>query len=266
MPSASDMGGSWKTLPIIVYVVWVFRLIMPWSVRMEEWPLFATMKFVTGQLIGWMKSVLRQRKNRNCNLYLVGTSFLEHQTSKKKPGWKSWQKAFGVDSKAHFLTWGYFTRTRQAIVTQALLLYTEDKNKQRRENTYGDRIRKVVHASFTPLVLSTTGGLSEETTIAYRRLAELLATKRGTEYGTTLAWMRCTLSFALLRSAISYIRGSRASSHRTLNTNIELSKAESRLLYSWIFIFNYHLSTFITFLSTFIIIIIIIIIMQCIVF
>ena len=93
------------------------------------------MKFVTWLLIGWMKSLLRRKKNRNFNLYLVRISFLERKTSKKKRGWISRQKAFGVDSKAHFLMWGYFIRTRQAIVTQALLLYIEDKNKQRRENT-----------------------------------------------------------------------------------------------------------------------------------
>ena len=48
-------------------------------------------------------------------------------------------------------------------------------------------------------------GFSKETTIACRRLDELFATKRGTGYRTTLAWMRRTLSFALLRSAISCI-------------------------------------------------------------
>lgn len=135
MPLASDMDGSWKTLPTIAYVVRVFRLIMPWSVPMEEWPLFVTMKFEIWLLIGWMKFALRHKKNRSYNLYLVRTSFPEQQIGKKKPGRISKQKAFGVDSKAHFLTWGCFIRTRQAIATQALLLYSEDRNKQRRENT-----------------------------------------------------------------------------------------------------------------------------------
>ena len=113
--------------------------------------------------------------------------------------------------------------------TSIAALYRRQEQAKKRE--YGDRIREVEHASITPLVFSTTGGLNKETTIAYRRLAELLATKRGTEYVTTLAWMRCTISFALLRSAISCIRGSRASSHRIPNRNIELTIAESRLLY-----------------------------------
>ena len=48
----------------------------------------------------WMNEVCTETKtNRNFNTYLVRASFLEHQTNKKKPGWISRQKAFGVDSK-----------------------------------------------------------------------------------------------------------------------------------------------------------------------
>ena len=58
---------------------------------------------------------------------------------------------------------------------------------------YGDIIREVRNASFTPLVFSTTVELSKETSIAYKRMAVLLATKRKTEFSTTFAWMRCSL-------------------------------------------------------------------------
>ena len=71
--------------------------------------------------------------------------------------------------------------------TSIAALYRKQEQAKKRE--YGDRIREVEHALFTPLVFSTTGGLSKENTKAYRRLAELLATKRGTECDTTLAWM-----------------------------------------------------------------------------
>ena len=74
------------------------------------------------------------------------------------------------------------------------------------------------------------GGLSKETSIAYKRMAELLAIKRKTEYSTTLAWMRCSLSFALIRSAVACIRGTRVSLFRHASeTNIELGYGESRL-------------------------------------
>ena len=93
----------------------------------------------------------------------------------------------------------------------------------------GDRIRKVKYAVFTPLMFSTTGGMGKETTVAFKCLAELLAQKRKSEYGITLAWMRCTLSFALIRSAVMAIRGSRCASNRNPEANIELRYSEGRL-------------------------------------
>ena len=51
------------------------------------------------------------------------------------------------------------------------------RQEQANKRVYGNKIREVVHVSFTPLVFSTTGGLSKETTIAYRRLTELLETR-----------------------------------------------------------------------------------------
>ena len=101
-----------------------------------------------------------------------------------------------------------------------------------KKREYGDRIREVKYAAFTPLVFSTSGGLGKETTVAYKRLAEFLAQKRKSEYSITLAWMRCTLSFALIRSAVTAIRGgrsARSTANRDPNVNIELGYRESRL-------------------------------------
>jgi hypothetical protein len=95
---------------------------------------------------------------------------------------------------------------------------------------YGDCIREVEYAVFTPLVFSTTGGMGKETAVAYKHLAELLAEKRKREYGITLAWMRCILSFALIRSAVTAIRGSRTSVRRDIDTtDIDLARKESGL-------------------------------------
>ena len=43
------------------------------------------------------------------------------------------------------------------------------------------------------------------------------------------AWMRCTLSFALIPSAVMAIRGSRSASNRNPDANIELGYSEGRL-------------------------------------
>ena len=66
-----------------------------------------------------------------------------------------------------------------------------------KKREYGNRIREVEYAVFTPLVFSTMDGMRKETTVAYKRLAELLAQKRKSEYGITLAWMKWTLLFCL---------------------------------------------------------------------
>ena len=85
------------------------------------------------------------------------------------------------------------------------------KHEMIKKRHYDQRIREVEHASFTPLVFSATGGMAKEATVFYKRLALLLSTKRDESYSKTLFWLRCRLSFSLLRSAIQCIRGARSS-------------------------------------------------------
>ena len=106
-------------------------------------------------------------------------------------------------------------------------LYRSQENMKKRE--YGDRIREIEHGTFTPLILSTSGGLSKETTVAYKRMAKLLAIKWKCEHAATLAWMRCCLSFALLNSAIACMRGTRKSLNQVKNKTLELGLSESQL-------------------------------------
>ena len=53
------------------------------------------------------------------------------------------------------------------------------------------------------------------TTVVYTRLATLISEKRGHPYNQTPLWIRCKLSYSLLRSAGMCLRGSRSSYHRT---------------------------------------------------
>ena len=82
------------------------------------------------------------------------------------------------------------------------------KHEAEKKRAYEQRIREVEHSSFTPLVFSATG---EQGSTFYKRLAALLAEKRNESYSSTLSWIRCLLSFSLLRSAIQCIRGARSS-------------------------------------------------------
>ena len=59
-------------------------------------------------------------------------------------------------------------------------------------------------------LVNTAGGMGKAATTAYKRLASLLANKREQSYSTVKGWMRCHLSFSLLRSAIMCLRRSRS--------------------------------------------------------
>ena len=105
------------------------------------------------------------------------------------------------------------------------------KHEQEKKRLFEQRCREVEHSSFTPLVISATGGLAREATVFYKRLASLLASKWDTSYNSTLCWLRCRLTFSLLRSAIQSIRGARSSSRNAIKvpTAIDLVNTESSI-------------------------------------
>ena len=112
---------------------------------------------------------------------------------------------------------------------QAAMYRMHEREKKR---AYEQRIREVEHSSFTPLVLSTNGGMGNEATTFYKRLASLLAEKWDSPYCKTFGWLRCRLSFALLRSSIQAIRGARSSRGHAARymVPIDLITSESHLL------------------------------------
>ena len=85
------------------------------------------------------------------------------------------------------------------------------KHERSKKRAYEQRVREVEHASFTPLVLSASGGMAREATNFYKNLASKVAMKWNQPYSTTISWLRCRLTFSLLRSTIQCIRGSRSS-------------------------------------------------------
>ena len=105
------------------------------------------------------------------------------------------------------------------------------KHEQQKKRAYEQRIREIEHATFSPLVLSATGGLAREATTFYKRLASMLTSKWDHTYSSTLCWLRCRLAFSLLRSSIQAIRGSRSSCGHAIKTNmpINLVISESRI-------------------------------------
>ena len=105
------------------------------------------------------------------------------------------------------------------------------KHKREKKRAYDQRVREVEHSSFTPLVFSATGGMGREATCFYKRLASMLANKWDQPYSTTLWWLRCRLTFSLIRSAIQALRGARSSQGHAVHTpdSVDLVVTESRI-------------------------------------
>ena len=72
--------------------------------------------------------------------------------------------------------------------------------------------------------------MSEECSKFYKRLASMLADKWNQSYTETLTYLRCCLSYTLLRSSIQSIRGSRSTYHHPVQVPVDLIQSESRLL------------------------------------
>lgn len=82
---------------------------------------------------------------------------------------------------------------------------------------YASRLPEVEQGSFTPLVFTTTEGMADECKRYHCRLAEPLSTKKGEDYRTTMLSIHHKVSFALLRSALLCLRGSRRTRRAPLN-------------------------------------------------
>ena len=105
---------------------------------------------------------------------------------------------------------------------------THEKMKKR---AYQQRVLEIEHASFTPVVLSATCGMANEATFFYKRIASFLALKWDQHYSTVMIWLRCRITFALLRLAIQCLRGARSSRGLAckLETPVDLVTSESQL-------------------------------------
>ena len=130
---------------------------------------------------------------------------------------------FGGTCRVHFLMSGFSTRLHQVTACRSSLTATYRQHEATKRRAYKQRVREIEHGYFTPLILSATGGMVPTATTAYKRLASLLADKRKQEYSKTICWLRCTISFSLIRSAVTCLRGVRSSLHRSSRTvNCEL--------------------------------------------
>ena len=107
--------------------------------------------------------------------------------------WSSSQDAFFDVRVFNPLALSYQSTTMQAIYKS---------QEQEKKRSYNQRVCEIEYGSFTPLVMSVTGGMDP-------------SEKRSESYSGVMNLMRCRIQFSLLRSAITAIHGSRSGSHAT---------------------------------------------------
>ena len=87
------------------------------------------------------------------------------------------------------------------------------RNEKEKRDLYEERVREVEKASFSPLVFLTSGGMGQECSSVLKRVAHLIADKRGEEYSHVISFIRTKLRFSLLKSTLMAVRGNRGKPH-----------------------------------------------------
>jgi len=84
------------------------------------------------------------------------------------------------------------------------------RQEEKKKEKYNDRVIKIEHGSFTPVVMSAFGGFGRESSCFVSKLVEKIAEKQGTERSVVANYVRSKISFELVRSQVECIRGSRS--------------------------------------------------------
>lgn len=143
------------------------------------------------------------------------------------------------DARSDIKATGFWRAMRQAYfdvkivssyahLTQASLLNSAEKTKMRE---YASRIKQIEHADFNPLVFTTMGAMAPQTQIVIKKLADKLSLKQGKNLSVVAGWLRVRLSFALLRTSLQCVRGSRRKKFAQMDTNVDLAVSQARISY-----------------------------------
>ena len=110
--------------------------------------------------------------------------------------------------RAYFDVRVFYPHARSHCHRSLPQIYRSQEMEKRRQ--YQERILNVDGGTFTPLVFSAMGGAGPAASTFLKCLADKIATKKSTTYAQALGWLRCRLSFALLRSSLLCLRGARS--------------------------------------------------------
>ena len=90
--------------------------------------------------------------------------------------------------------------------TTAEIFKSQEQEKKRK---YHQRVIEVEQGHFTPLIFGTNGGIGSEGQLFLKKLATGLSIQQDESYASVMTWLRTKLSFVILKSVHTCIRGSR---------------------------------------------------------
>ena len=108
-------------------------------------------------------------------------------------------RSFWITGQTTFFDVRVFNPNAKRYVNQELSK-AYDINEKEKKKQYNERILQVEHGTFTPLVMSASGGMSRECQKFYIRLAAMISEKRKQSYSLVPSWLRRKLCFALINS------------------------------------------------------------------
>ena len=79
-----------------------------------------------------------------------------------------------------------------------------------KKKEYGERVVRIEHGSFTPIVMSAYGGFGVETSKCISNLVDKISEKFDMNRSSVANYIRTKLSFHLVRSQVLCLRGSRS--------------------------------------------------------
>ena len=92
---------------------------------------------------------------------------------------------------------------------------TGERTKKRH---YNERVIRVEHGTFTPIVFSSCGGMGFETSRFVSKLIEKLSEKKDIMQSMVANYVRTKVSFELIKSQVRCIRGSRSLKKMRIDT------------------------------------------------
>ena len=88
-------------------------------------------------------------------------------------------------------------------------------HEKEKKRSYNEQLIQIEKGSFTPIVMSTTGGMGNEAAKHHKRIAMLISEKKNESYADVLNYVRTRLRFCLLKSVLMAIRGVRSKQQRS---------------------------------------------------